>query len=454
MRASCKHGCNTRLTEADMPLLRIRNLRCRPIHASALLVLLALSSQTLSLSTPAQTHPGKLSSGTNKGTSVNSGILDRAKKLIQQGDPQGALSILDQADPKASNASDIHTIKGVCLALLAKPVESAAEFDKAIAMRPNYAPTYLSAGLASASLNNLDLALDRLSAALRLDPNLSGARYNYALVLARAGKFALSEKEVDEELASKRVKPESAQDLWRLKARDAYFQKKWQDTIAAYRKTVEFEPNLPEAYSAIGEALFSLNRTEESVAVLEKAAALDPENGATHALLGKIYQEAGKQEQAVVQFEAAHRLRPNDQEAIYRLYRIYSHNGDSANAIRLKNDLESLIANRNAESQNEAKAIVLNNKGVELEGEGDFSGALDDFDQAAKADVTNIIFQRNAALILCRLCCAEEAKRRLRDILSLDPDDAESLQILAVANEIAAGDSTRKMTLPAAEAEH
>jgi tetratricopeptide (TPR) repeat protein len=428
--------------------------RCRPTHASALFALLTLSSQTFSLSAPAQAHAGKLFSSTSRGTSSNSGILVRAKKLIQEGDPQGALSILEQADPKGPNASDIHTIKGVCLALLAKPVESAAEFDQAIAMRPNYAPTYLSAGLAAANFDNLDLALDRLSSALRMDPNLPGARYNYALVLARAGKFAASEKEVDEELENKGVKSEAALDLWRLKARDAYYQKKWQETIQAYRKTAEFEPDFPEAYAAIGEALFSLNRAEESVAVLEKAAALDPENGATHALLGKLYQDAGKQEQAIVQFEAAHRLRPNDQEVIYRLYRIYSHNGDSADASRLKRDLESLIASRNAQSLSEATATALNNKGVELEKEGDLSGALDDFDQAAKADVTNIIFQRNAALILCRLGRTEEAKRRLTDILSLDPDDAETLQILAVANETATGNSVYKTALPAAKPDH
>jgi tetratricopeptide (TPR) repeat protein len=392
-------------------------------------------------------HASKTPSGT-------SALLDQAKKLVRAGDPQSALALLQQADPHGSTASDVHAMKGICFALLAKPIESAAEFDQAISLRPNYAPIHLSSGLAYASFNNLDRALEQLSLALKLDPSLPGLRYNYALVLARAGKYEASEKEADLELESKAPKTESPLDLWHLKARDAYYQKKWQDTIDAYGKTLQFDSNSAEAYEAIGEALFSLNRSQESVAPLEKAVALDPEDGGAHALLGKLYQEAGNQDKAITEFETADRLRPNDREVIYRLYRIYSLKGDTANAARLQKQLEDLLASNRAESDSEAKALVLNNAGVVLEQKGDLAGALNDYDQAAKVDVTNVIFQRNAALLLCKLGRADEAIRRLRDILSIDPNDPETLQILAVANELATGDLARKQTLPAPQASH
>ena len=75
-------------------------------------------------------------------------------------------------------------------------------------------------------------------------------------------------------------------------------------------------------------------------------------------------------------------------------------------------------------------------------------------EQAAKTDVTNVVFQRNAALLLCKMGRPQNAIRRLRDILSLDSDDAQTLQILAVANELAAGDLAKETTLPAAQASH
>jgi tetratricopeptide (TPR) repeat protein len=380
-------------------------------------------------------------------------LLDKAKELVRSGDPQGALTLLQQADLGGSDAAAVHTMKGICLAVLARPVESAAEFDQAIALRPDYAPTYLSSGLAFASFDNLDLALARLSTALRLDPGLPGLRYNYALVLSRAGKYAESEENVDKELAGKGPRGEAPLELWRLKARDAYYQKKWPDTIDAYGRVLKLQPDWAEAYAAIGEGLFFLNRGQESITALAKAVALDPENGYAHELLGKLYQDAGKQDEAVVELEAAHRLRPGDRETIYRLFRIYNGKGDTENADRLKNELKALVASNYAESDSEAKAMVLNNTGIELEKKGDLAGALDHYDQAAKTDVTNIIFQRNAALLLCRMGRTQEAIRRLRDILSLDADDAQTLQILAVANELAAGNlPTKKQALPQAQA--
>jgi predicted Zn-dependent protease len=136
------------------------------------------------------------------------------------------------------------------------------------------------------------------------------------------------------------------------------------------------------------------------------------------------------------------------------LYRIYSLKGDSVNGPRLQKDLEDLLASTHAEADSETKAMVLNNSGIELEKKGDLAGALEHYDQAAKTDVSNLVFQRNAALVLCKSGRAEEAIRRLRDILSIDADDAETLQILAVANEVAAGRVGVKRTLPAAQASH
>jgi tetratricopeptide (TPR) repeat protein len=429
-----------------------RSLYRSSTRGCVLLVAAVLVGQTLSPVSLAQRQAK--APPANRAVSDTASLLDQAKKLVHAGDPQSALSILEQADMHGSHASDVHALKGICLALLSKPVESAAEFEQAIALRPNYAPNYLSSGLAYATFDNLDRALDRLSMALKLDPSLPGLRYNYALVLARAGKFAESEKQVNLELESKDAKAESALDLWRLKARDAYYQKKWQDTIDAYRKTLELDPDSGEAYSAIGEALYSLNRSDESKTNLEKAVSLDSENGLAHALLGKLYQDAGRQDMAIAEFETANRLRPNDRETVYRLYRIYSLNGDSVNADRLQKQLEDLLASNHAQSENESKAMVLNNAGVVMEQKGDLGGALNQFDQAAKTDVTNVVFERNAALLLCKLGRTEEAIRRLRDILSIDPDDAETLQILAVANEVAAGNLSRKKTLPASQASH
>jgi tetratricopeptide (TPR) repeat protein len=381
-------------------------------------------------------------------------LIDQAKKLIQSGDPLGALSVLQRADVPGTSASDVHTLRGICFAMTAKPIESIVEFDRAIALRPNYAPTYFSAGLAAASFNNLNRAEEMLAKALHLDPALPGVRYNYALVLGRDAKYAESEQQVDIELASKSQRAVIPVELWRLKARDAYSQKKWQETIDAYGKVLELQPNWPEAYAAVGEALYSLNRLPQSERALRKAMALDPEDGNSHETLGKLYQDEGKLDDAIVQFEAAIRLMPGNREPIYRLLRIYSRKSDTADAARLQNELRDLAANNMTQSLDETKATAFNNSGIELEKAGNYAEALDNYDKAAKTDVTNIIFQRNAALLLCKMGRPQEAIRRLRDILSLDSDDPETLQILAVANELASGQLENKKNLPAPQSSH
>ncbi len=389
-------------------------------------------------------------------------LLDQAKQLLQAGDARSALRLLRQSDLHGPAAADVHTLQGICFALLSQPVESAAEFDRAIALRPNYAPTYLSAGLAFASFNNLELALARLSSAMKLDPGLPGLRFNYALVLSRAGQFAESEKNVDLLLAARGPSSEPDIDLLRLKARDTYYQQKWPGAIEAYRQVLALQPDWAEGYTALGEALFHLNRPAESIDALEKAVALDPENGAAHALLGRLYldagkdastdanKDAGKQDHAIAELELAHGLRPQDRETVYRLFRIYTARGDTVNAARLKTDLQTLLANEHAEADSEARASVLNGKGIELERKGDLAGALKSYDLAANTDVTNLIFKRNAALLLCRMGRTREAIQRLHDILSLDPDDAMSLQILSVAEEMAAG-GLQKRSLPSSQ---
>ena len=384
----------------------------------------------------------------------NSEVIVQATRLIQSGHAQDALSVLQQADLHGPDASEIHTLKGVCFAVLAKPIESADEFDQAIALRPDYAPAYLSSGLAAASFNNLDRALGQLATALRLDPALPGARYNYALVLARAGKYADSEKQVDLELATGGPRAEAPVELWKLKARDAYYQQKWQIAIDAYKRVLEFQPDWAEAYAGIGEGLFALNRTEESEAALRKSLALDSSDAAAHATLGKLYQDDGKDDEAIAEFEADIQARPGDRDGLYRLIRLYSKKGDAANLARVQKQIKELVASNMAASVNGTKAAALNSAGIELEKKGDFADALDDYNQAAKADATNIIFQRNAALLLCKMGRSQEAIRRLKDILAFDPDDAETLQILAVANELASGDKSRQQSLPAPESSH
>lgn len=385
-------------------------------------------------------HPQKVNA-----TAVS---LAKARRLIQAGNPQEALVGLREIKLGTSSDSDVHLLRGICLAMMAQPIEAGTELDEAIALRPNYAPAYMSAGLSFASLNNLEMALDRLSTAVRLDPNLPNLRFNYALVLARAGNYVESEKQLELELRSKTRKGPVSLDFWSLKARDAYFQKKWQDTLDSYNKVRELEPDSAEAYSAIGESLYFLNQPEKSVAALQQSLLLEPTNETARVLLGKIYQNQGHDKEAIAEFESAMKLVPDNREVIFRLSKLYNKTGDLAAAASLQMKLKNSFAESSVQSINELKAAELNNTGIELEKNGNRQEALDHYNQAAKTDVTNLVFARNAALLLCKMGRTQEAIERSKEILALDPDDAKAAQILTVANEVAAGKLSEVSSLP------
>jgi hypothetical protein len=78
----------------------------------------------------------------------------------------------------------------------------------------------------------------------------------------------------------------------------------------------------------------------------------------------------------------------------------------------LEKELQNSAAHEMAESNGVAAAAILNNTGIELEREGDLTGALDHYDQAAKTDVTNVF---SGAMLLFS-CAGWEDHRRLSGV--------------------------------------
>ena len=221
-------------------------------------------------------------------------------------------------------------------------------------------------------------------------------------------------------------------------------QKKWPATLDAYRNVLKLDSDYPEAYAAIGEALYELQRPQEAIVALERAIKLDPEVAGSRVILGKIFQQTGQEDRAVEALEAADRIRPGDQEVVFRLFRIYHARQDAENSARMKQKLDDLVTSDNQRASSGAEASRLNTAAIELEKNGNQTQALEMYEKASAVDGTNIVFQRNAALLLCKMGRTEEAIERLHQILSVEPDDAQTAQILAIAQEISAGKSEKR----------
>jgi tetratricopeptide (TPR) repeat protein len=79
------------------------------------------------------------------------------------------------------------------------------------------------------------------------------------------------------------------------------------------------------------------------------------------------------------------------------------------------------------------EATASNNTGVELEKSGQYEAALARYRAASDLDPFNAGFRRNLALCLCRLGRWKEGIAELREVLRLNPDDADATRALYLA---------------------
>jgi tetratricopeptide (TPR) repeat protein len=80
-------------------------------------------------------------------------------------------------------------------------------------------------------------------------------------------------------------------------------------------------------------------------------------------------------------------------------------------------------------------ASGLNNEGIQLEKLGDIRSALAKYRAALDLDPTGYGFRLNYALAVCRLGRWQDGILELREVLQVDPDNADAAKALYIANE-------------------
>ena len=127
---------------------------------------------------------------------------------------------------------------GVLLAESGRVEEAVAQFEKASALKPDYAAARTNLGGALEKLGRLDEALVALRKAIEADTRYAPAHYNLGLVLSRRG--------------------------------DA------QGAIVEWRSALEIDPKYAEAHDRLGDALNAQGRTAEALAHWRDAIELQP----------------------------------------------------------------------------------------------------------------------------------------------------------------------------------
>jgi TolB-like protein/Tfp pilus assembly protein PilF len=176
-------------------------------------------------------------------------------------------------------------------------------------------------------------AIDLFEEAIRLDPDYARAHAGLALAWAvihlnapeiRASE-ALARAEAEARLALE-LDPELA-DAYTALGYAYHWQSRWDDAVRAFDRAVALNPNSSRARQWYAETLALTGRAAEAEAQIRQAVALDPLSLVAHGNLGLILFMNGRVQEAIAQVEATTRMDPGFAFPFLLLHRIYLHTG-------------------------------------------------------------------------------------------------------------------------------
>jgi len=189
--------------------------------------------------------------------------------------------------------------------------EAMAHYQRAIALRADYAPAYSNLGTALRAQGRTADAVAAYDRALRLRPDYPDAHYNLANALLEQGD---ADAAIDHFQIALRSAPASVETHNNLgialaaKGRAA-------EARLQFQAALTIDPNSAKSHRNLGDLLASAGRTSEAVDHLRRATELAPDEGALRYDFGSVLLEAGRPAEAAVEFRAALKATPNAVDA-------------------------------------------------------------------------------------------------------------------------------------------
>jgi tetratricopeptide (TPR) repeat protein len=117
---------------------------------------------------------------------------------------------------------------------------------------------------------------------------------------------------------------------------------------------------------------------------------------------------------------------PGDFATLYNLERALYKTGNETRAKCVEKQMAEAREKTDRASEVSLTASRLNTEGLQLERSGDLRAALAKYQAALDLDPSGFGFELNYALALCRLGRWEQGAMELREVLRLDPDNADA----------------------------
>jgi tetratricopeptide (TPR) repeat protein len=360
--------------------------------------------------------------------------LERARELVAKGSLRQAEVTLRQIIAADPNSADARILLGTTLVLEGVRGESVEQLTEAVRLRPNSANAHNKLGMAFSRFLEVKPAREEFEKALELDPDLAEAHVNLSLILAQAGELGPAGEHLDRAIELQGNTRAAAYAHY-LRAKVWGAQDQNERSIAEFQKAVQLRPDYAEAWSDLGGMRRLALDPVGAVQALERAVALKPDDALAQYRLGQLYLQQGRALKAVEHLKQALSYAPEDRATLYNLMLALRKTGQLEEAKPIEARMAELQHQSDRASEVGLAATGLNSEGVQLEQSGDIRAALAKYRAALDLDPTGFGFRLNYALALCRLGRWQDGVVELREVLRLDPDNADAAKALYIARE-------------------
>jgi tetratricopeptide (TPR) repeat protein len=406
----------------------------------ACLILLALCDALTGASqqsAASAASPGAAREETTAGSSLASGQIAVAKKLLAQGRPEQAISLLRALVTAHPEDGDAHLLLGIALSAIPRRDEALQQLERGVALEPGSAVAWFSLGNAEARFADTIAARKAFETAVKLDPKFFPAHISLALVLAQQNQLEAARVNLMEAIRLIGDRPSAAHAHFLL-AQLLIQQGHPHQALAELDAAVTLRPGYAEAYLNAGMIRKHLLQDQAAAADFRKAAEISPQDAEAQYQLGSTYLRLGAASEAVEPLRKTVAMRPGDRKALYQLCRALQRAGRKEDALSCQKKLSILVRVELATADHLAEAGQLNNEGIQLEKSGNPAAAIGKYQQAVELDPNQAVFRRNLALALCRQGRWNECGAELKKVLKQNPNDSEATRMLYIALDRAA----------------
>jgi protein O-GlcNAc transferase len=329
--------------------------------------------------------------------------------LFSNGKIHKALGVVETLTKSYPNDPLLYNISGACYADLGQLDVAVKHYEKALAIKPDYAEAHNNLGNAFKELGQLDTAVKSYEKALTIKPDLADTHYNLGVTLQGLGQLNAAVKNYQLALA---VKPDYTEAFNNL---CSTLKELGQLDIAvkSYEQILAINPDLVEAHNNLGIALKELDQLDAAIKSYEKALSINPEYAEAHNNLGNVLNDLGQLDAAIKSYEKAIAIQPDYAEVHNNLGNTLKDLGQIDSAIKC---FEKTLAIK------PDYAEAHNNLGLALMELDQLDDAIRCYDKALniRPDFAEVHF--NCGILMVRLKRMDEALINFERALVLNPD--------------------------------